>query len=117
MLRKLPKKPKRSSRFRSQRHLAHVRSHACVMCDSGAGIQAAHVRMESGAGMGEKPDDWRAVPLCGPCHNGDQHTKLGEPAFWGAYWRTYGKTVWHVIDALIATSPVRREIEAHRNAA
>ena len=56
---KKQKKAKRSSRFRSQRHLTHVRTFACAMCFSEAGVQAAHVRMESGAGMGEKPDDWR----------------------------------------------------------
>ena len=86
------------------------------MCQSEAGIQAAHVRMESGAGMGEKPDDWRCVPLCGPCHNGDQHTKLGEPAFWAAYRDRHGQTVWQLLEEIIAGSPVRREIEAHRNA-
>ncbi len=114
MLRKLPKKPKRSTRFRSQRHLRHVRSHYCVMCGAEAPIQAAHVRMESGAGMGEKPDDWRCVPLCAPCHNGDQHTKMGEPAFWAEYAKRHGQTVWQLMYQLIRTSPVRREIEEHR---
>ena len=85
------------------------------MCFSEAGTQAAHVRMESGAGMGEKPDDWRAVPLCGNCHNGEQHTKLGEPAFWRRYAERHQQTVWQLIDALCQSSPVRREIEAHRN--
>ena len=113
---KKQKKAKRTSRFKSQRHLTHVRSFACAMCFGEAGVQAAHVRMESGAGMGEKPDDWRAVPLCGPCHNGDQHTKLGEPEFWRQYATKHQQTVWQLIDDLCADSPVRREIEAHRNA-
>ena len=52
LIRKLPKKPKRETRFRSQRHLNHVRSHACVVCDAEAPIEAAHVRLGSGAGMG-----------------------------------------------------------------
>jgi hypothetical protein len=112
---KLPKKERRTSRFRSQRHLKHVRSHSCAMCFGTAGIQAAHVRMRSGAGMGEKPDDWRTVPLCSSCHNGDQHTKMGEPDFWQFYAITHNQSVWQLIDALCATSPVGREIEAHRN--
>lgn len=84
------------------------------MCFDVAGIQCAHVRMQSGAGMGEKPDDWRCVPLCASCHNGDQHTKLGEPEFWAMYAERHKQTVWQLIEAFIRTSPVRREIEAHR---
>jgi hypothetical protein len=110
LIRKIAKAPKRSSRYRSQRHLAHVRSHACVVCNSETYIQAAHYRIGSGAGMGQKPDDWRTTPLCHACHHSDQHTK-GEDTFWEAS----GKDPLAVIEALIATSPVRREIEAHRN--
>jgi hypothetical protein len=108
MLRKLPKKPKRESRFRSQRHLKHVRSHACVICDAEAPIEAAHVRLGSGAGMGQKPHDYFAVPLCKDCHQ-SQHTK-GERTFW------QDRDVQAIMGELIRTSPVRREIEAHRNA-
>jgi hypothetical protein len=109
MIRKLPKKPKRETRFRSQRHLRHIRSHACVVCDADAPIEAAHVRLGSNAGMGFKPDDFRAVALCGGhdgCHQ-RQHSQ-GERTFW------QGKDVEAIIEAFIRTSPVRAEIEAHR---
>ena len=108
MIRKLPKKVKRDGRFRSQRHLSHIRGHACVVCDASAPIEAAHVRIGSGAGMGQKPHDYYAVPLCKPCHQ-RQHT-VGERTFW----EDFDLNV--IIFQLISTSPVWREIEAHRNA-
>jgi hypothetical protein len=109
MIRKLPKKTKRESRFRSQKHLRHIRSHYCVMCGADAPIEAAHVRLGGNGGMGFKPDDFHAVALCGGsdgCHQ-RQHT-IGERTFW------QGKDVQAIIDEFIRTSPVRREIEHHR---
>jgi len=110
LIRKIPKAPKRSTRWRSQAHCSHVRSHACVVCDAEAPIEVAHVRLGSGAGMSQKPDDWRTVPLCGGpagCHH-RQHT-IGEATFWRS------TDVEAIIEELIRTSPKRREIEAHRN--
>lgn len=107
MIRKLPKKVKRDARFRSQRHLNHVRFHACVACDAEAPIEAAHVRIGSGAGMGQKPHDYMTVALCKPCHQ-LQHTQ-GERTFW------QDKNVQAIMGEFIRTSPVRREIEAHRD--
>lgn len=106
MIRKLPKKQKRDGRFRSQRHLSHIRSHACVVCDAEAPIEAAHVRLGSGAGMGQKPHDYECVSLCKDCHQ-LQHTQ-GERTFWR------GRDVRAIMGEFICTSPVRREIEAHR---
>ena len=77
---RLPKKQKRDSRWRSPAHCNFVRGHACSVCGAVAGIEAAHVRIGSGAGMGQKPDDWRTVSLCGRCH-GEQHS-VGERTFW-----------------------------------
>jgi hypothetical protein len=111
-LTRIPKRPKRASRWKSQAHLGHVRKHACVNCGSVVNIEAAHVRMGSGAGIGTKPDDWRAVPLCGGpqgCH-AEQH-RVGEPSFWKLYEGLNGHDVEEVIDELIRTSPRRREIE------
>jgi hypothetical protein len=111
LIRKIAKAPKRSSRFRSQKHLNHVRSHACVVCDAEAPIEAAHVRLGSDGGMGSKPSDYYAVALCGGatgCHQ-RQHT-VGERTFW------QGRDPQAIIAAFIASSPARREIEAHRNA-
>jgi hypothetical protein len=109
MLRKLPKKPKskEGGRYRSQRHLKHVRSFACVACDASAPIEAAHLRIGTDGGMGMKPSDFYCTPLCRECHT-KQH--MGEVTFW----QQVGKDPLAIIEALIRTSPVRREIEAHR---
>lgn len=105
--RAIPKDPKRSKRFRSQAHCAFVRSRACSVCDSTAGVQVAHVRIGSGAGMGQKPNDWHAVSLCSECHT-RQHT-VGEVTFW------QGRDVEALIDAFCKASPKAREIRDHRN--
>lgn len=107
--RKLPKAPKRSSRWRSQAHLNFIRSFTCVMCEGSRKTDAAHVRLGSGAGMGRKPDDYRAVPLCtgaDGCH-ARQH-QVGEETFWR------GRDVEGLIELFIKASPKRREIEIHR---
>ena len=105
--RKLPKAPKRSSRWRSQAHCNWVRSHACCICDSTAGIEVAHVRLGSGAGMGQKPDDWRTISLCHECHAA-QH-RLGERTFWEAHGSPES-----VIAAFCKASPKAAEIRAIR---
>jgi hypothetical protein len=112
MIRKLPKKAKREIRFRSQRHCTHSRGHACVNCDATAPIEVAHVRIGSGAGMGQKPHDFLAVSLCRSCHQ-LQHT-MGEISFWMAFASDKGFTVHRVMEEFIRTSPVRAEIEQHR---
>jgi len=100
---RIPRPPKRSSRWRSQGHLAFVRKHACSQCGSMAGIEAAHVRNGSGAGIGQKPDDWNALSLCRDCHR-QQHT-VGEETFWN------GRDVEAILNAFCRASPKRREIE------
>jgi hypothetical protein len=37
--------------------------------------------MDANAGMGQKPCDYRVVPLCSDCHN-RVHNGGGERAFW-----------------------------------
>jgi hypothetical protein len=111
--RRIPKPARRASRWRSQAHLTFVRSHCCSVCGSSTNIEAAHVRIGSGAGIGQKPDDYRAVSLCaGPnsnvdgelgCHN-RQHV-VGEPTFWK------GRDVEALIAAFIKASPRRHQIE------
>jgi len=106
---RIPKRAKRSSRWRSQAHLSFVRKHCCTNCGSSAGIEAAHVRNGSGAGIGQKPDDWRAVSLCGGpngCH-AKQHL-VGEETFWA------GRHIEAIIDAFCKASPKRAEIEKVR---
>ena len=117
-LQRIPKKPRRTDRWRSQGHLTHVRKHACVNCGSVANIEAAHVRIGSDAGTGRKPSDFYAVPLCGPhgsnegCHR-EQH-RVGEREFWRLYAALNGHTVEDVIEAVIKSSPKRHEIEQVR---
>lgn len=65
-------------------YLAMVRQLPCLGCNDEPS-QAAHVRMQSGlhnkhGGMGKKPHDKWAVPLCSDCHR-EQH-RIGERAFW-----------------------------------
>ena len=72
-----------------------------------AAIEVAHVRLGSGAGLGQKPDDWRTVSLCSYCHR-QQHT-IGEETFWN------GKDVEALIDAFCKASPKAAEIRSVRN--
>lgn len=111
---------KRESRWKSPAHRQWVRGFACAFCGSSTNVEVAHVRIGSGAGMGQKPDDWRTVPLCaGPnsdingqlgCHN-RQHI-IGERTFWQDYEYAHGQTVEELIHDLSKASPKAREIEA-----
>ena len=117
-----PVKDKRASRWRSPAHTSFVRSFCCAMCGSATNIEAAHVRMGSGAGMGQKPDDWRTVPLCaGPksnaaeqlgCH--DRQHIIGERTFWDQYEKEVGQTVEELLTALCKASPKRPQIEQEK---
>lgn len=106
---RLTKKPKRTARWRSQAHLNFVRSHACSVCGSTEAIEVAHVRLGSGAGIGQKPHDWRVVSLCKQCHQ-SQHNQ-GERTFW-AQMRF---DVEALIDAFCKASPKAREIREARD--
>lgn len=110
--RRIPKPAKRASRWRSQAHITFVRGYACCRCGETSNVQAAHVRLGSGAGIGQKPDDWRTVSLCGSsgvfegCHQ-LQH-RIGEERFWR------GTDVGALIEEFIKASPKRAEIERVR---
>ena len=104
---RIPKKVKRDTRRRSPAHLAYVRSHQC--CIEGCQdmpIEAAHVRIGSGAGIGQKPDDWRAVSLCRD-HHARQH-EVGERTFWA------GVDVEALIEAFCKASPKAHDIRRIR---
>lgn len=106
--RRIPKPPKRASRWRSQAHCNFVRSHACSACGRTAGIEVAHVRVGSCTGIGQKPDDWNTVSLCGGvtgCH-ALQH-RMGELSFWASY----GIDPEALVREFIKASPKRHEIE------
>lgn len=108
--RRIPKAQKRASRWRSQAHCNFVRSHECCVsgCDRRP-IEVAHVRLGAGAGVGQKPDDWRAVSLC-QFHHAQQH-RMGEATFWRM---VVGNDPGEFISAFIAASPKRAEIERIR---
>jgi len=67
---------------RRLQHLAFVRQLPCVACGKAAPSEAAHVRTETDGGVGVKPGDRYAVPLCTACH-AKQH-RIGELSFWSA---------------------------------
>jgi hypothetical protein len=64
------------------RHLAFVRQLPCVACGKAAPSEPAHVRTGTDGGVGMKPGDRYAVPLCTACH-AKQH-RVGELTFWSA---------------------------------
>lgn len=104
--RRIPKPAKRASRWRSQAHCNFVRSHHCCapMC-GGMPIEVAHVRIGSGAGVGQKPDDWNTISLCRDCHR-LQH-RIGEKAFE----KRYGIDMTAMAADFAKASPKRHEIE------
>lgn len=105
---RIPKPAKRASRWRSQAHCSHVRGHACCVigCDRRP-IEVAHVRLGSGAGVGQKPDDWRTVSLC-QFHHAMQH-RMGEQSFWRG--TVSIEDPEDLIAAFIKASPRRAQIE------
>lgn len=105
--RRIPKPAKRASRWKSIAHRDWIRGFVCCTCASPVGIEVAHVRLGSGAGMGQKPDDWRTVPLCRDCHQ-NQHT-MGEETFWK------GRYVEELIDQFCKASPRAAQIREARN--
>ena len=110
---RLAKKPKRESRWRSQKHCNFVRSHACSVCGSDVAIEVAHVRIGSGAGMGQKPSDWHSVSLCKECHTAQLNK--GERTFWDNFQRETNLTYQDMIDAFCKASPCANEIRLLRS--
>lgn len=80
----------RDPRVQCPAFLAFVRRCPCCACPAPAPSQAAHIRMgnpaigKRNAGIGEKPSDRWAVPLCADCHLDapDAQHKVGERKFW-----------------------------------
>ena len=81
----------RDPRVECPAFLAFVRRHACSACGAPAPNQAAHLRFtdprypeKRAVGIGEKPSDRWAVPLCAECHLDapDAQHKVGEHEFW-----------------------------------
>jgi hypothetical protein len=84
-----PRIPRTIARHKSKsdlrrrvQHLAFVRQLPCVACGKAAPSEAAHVRTGTDGGVGMKPADRYAIPLCTACH-AKQH-RVGELTFWSA---------------------------------
>lgn len=69
----------KDEKIRSEPHRRFVAGLVCCACGA-AGCQAAHIRHNTGGGMGLKPSDVWVVPLCPRCH-GVQHN-AAELKFW-----------------------------------
>lgn len=73
-------------RERDEAHLKRLRLLPCARCADNQGSDAAHIRFSSAThgkknpGVGQKPNDRDALPLCRRCHT-LQH-EIGEAAFW-----------------------------------
>lgn len=81
----------REPRIECPAFLAFVRRRPCCACGAPPRSQAAHIRVgnpevgKRSTGIGEKPSDRWAVPLCADCHldaPDSQHQMGGERAFW-----------------------------------
>lgn len=82
-------------REKDQDHLTCIRQLECVVCvsldqEQDTPTEAAHLRSSSAiyekpiAGMGKKPADKWALPLC-RTHHREQHGPGGELGFWHGY--------------------------------
>lgn len=73
-------------------YLKWIRTLPCLACGNDTGTEAAHIRytdrsvMKHNPGIGQKPADYFAVPLCSKCHR-DQHD-FGDEEMW---WEEMGK--------------------------
>lgn len=82
------KSGRKLNRAANEGYLSLVRRCGCLSCDTDPAREAAHLRMSGPGkpitGMGTKPPDRYALPLCTVCHTKGrtaQH-RVGELAFW-----------------------------------
>lgn len=105
---RIKKESRRASRWRSPSHCNFVRSHECCVpgCDRRP-IEVAHVRIGSGAGISQKPDDFLTISLCGgpDGHHSEQH-RIGEKSFE----KRHGIDMGALADEFARASPKSREI-------
>ena len=76
-------------RIRNDKHLAFLRQLLCCICKDNTTVEAAHIRFSDArihkvnSGIGQKPDDFFTLPLCGK-HHREQHS-MNEKLFWQQY--------------------------------
>lgn len=102
---KTAKAKKKGRGERDEKHLAAVRRCPCLACgfdNGGAGCgEAHHLRKGAKAGMGQRPSDYRTVPLDHGCHMKEHE---GTETFWKAHGFTLDQ-LETVMDGLKAVSP------------
>ena len=84
---------RRRSRQRSDQHLKWLRTLPCVICGARGNIHAAHLRAASprhgklAVGVGQRPDDCWATPLCLQHHlfGVEAQHEDNELAFWARH--------------------------------
>ena len=54
--------------MKHEEYINHVRSHDCLFCGDGAPNQAHHIRWGN-VGIGQRPSDYKTIPLCLLCHD------------------------------------------------
>lgn len=69
--------------IRDERHRRWISSLPCCVTGIVGMTQAAHIRSNTGGGMGFKPSDSYCVPLSYPEHS-KQH-QIGERRYWGTH--------------------------------
>ncbi len=116
----------RQPRVECPAFLAFLRRKPCVACGAPAPSQAAHVRFSDAAtghvnpGVGAKPDDRRAVPLCASCHldaPDSQHRIGDERKFWARVGKNpdeVAERLWGQFVRRCARSPEKRKAVASR---
>lgn len=95
---------RKEPQVRCPAHLKFVRGFVCSIHDKHeceGGIEAAHCRTGTDGGMGVKPSDYWAIPLCSGAHR-EQHA-IGEAAFE----RTYGIDMKAIAERMASVSPHR----------
>jgi len=93
------KRPARQNPDRNPAHLEWIRSLPCSVRGCYYSSQAAHVRLNTGGGMGLKPPDKFSAPLCAEHHH-EQH-QIGHRAFDAKY----GLDLRALAEELSAMSP------------
>ena len=93
----------RQPRMKDPTYLKSFDGEACIACGARDGtVVGAHIRFQSGSGMGAKPDDSLVLPLCYRCHV-TQH-EVGEFEFWKDTTRLNS---WLLMDAIKALARER----------
>ena len=96
------------SKIRCTGHLRWIRQHFCAVKNVNGHvcrgrIEAAHVRSGTDGGVGRKPSDIWAIPLCASAHR-DQHS-VGEARFE----RAFGIDMKAIAEGLARISPALKK--------